>query len=258
MIRNNKLKYLINKAIKFLEKKGYGIITPSQYKSDMEKEFLEIWEKAKPYTMISVERGYNIFKSTEYVVKNNITGDFVECGVWKGGACMIMAESLLKFGKRDRKIVLYDTFSGMTEPTENDCISWTGKNMKERWKKSKDKEGNYLWAASLDEVKKNMLSTGYPENKIEFNKGDVCKTLDTKIPLSVALLRLDTDWYESTKKELEILYPLLNKNGVLIIDDYGHFTGAKKAVDEYFRDKNRSKIYLSRIDYTGRVGIKLS
>ncbi|MCL2705130.1 MAG: TylF/MycF family methyltransferase [Spirochaetaceae bacterium] len=249
------MKYLINRALLFLEKKGYGIIHPSQYKSDMEKEFLEIWEKTKQYTMISIERGYNIFKSVEYVVKNNISGDFVECGVWKGGACMIMAESLLRLGKQDRKIVLYDTFSGMTEPDENDCISWTGKNMKERWKKSKDNEGNYLWAAGINEVRRNMLSVGYPENMVEFHIGDVCKTLDNGTPQSISLLRLDTDWYESTKKELEILYPLLNKNGVLIIDDYGHFTGAKKAVDEYF--SNKTKIYLSRIDYTGRVGIKL-
>ena len=251
------MKYLINKAVSFLEKKGYGIIHPSQYKSDMEKEFLKIWEETKQYTMISVERGYNIFKSVEYVVENNISGDFVECGVWKGGACMIMAKSLLKFGKQDRKIVLYDTFSGMTEPDENDCISWTGKNMKERWEKSKDNRGNHLWAAGVDEVRKNLLATGYPENMLEFNIGDVCKTLDAKTPRSVSLLRLDTDWYESTKKELEILYPLLSKEGVLIIDDYGHFTGAKKAVDEYFSDKNRVKIFLSRIDYTGRVGIKL-
>ena len=251
------MKYLINKAVSYLEKKGYGIIHPSQYKSDMEKEFLEIWEKTKHYTMISIERAYNIFKSVEYVVKNNITGDFVECGVWKGGSCMIMAASLLKLGKQDRKIILYDTFTGMTEPDENDCIAWTGKNMKERWKNSKDKKGNNLWAAGIDEVKKNMRSTGYPEKKVEFNIGDVCITLDKKKPQLISLLRLDTDWYESTKKELEVLYPLLNKSGALIIDDYGHFTGAKKAVDEYFSDKNRSKIYLSRIDYTGRVGIKL-
>ena len=251
------MKYLINKAILFLEKKGYGIIHPSQYRSDMEAEFLKIWEKTKQYTMISIERGYNIFKAAEYVVKNNIAGDFVECGVWKGGACMIMAETLLKLGKQDRKIVLYDTFAGMTEPDENDCISWTGKNMKERWNKSRDEKGNYLWAAGIDEVRKNMLSTGYPEELIEFHKGDVCKILDNEKPLSVSLLRLDTDWYESTKKELETLYPLLKQNGVLIIDDYGHFTGAKKAVDEYFSGKNSPTIYLSRIDYTGRVGIKL-
>jgi len=251
------LKYLVNKAVSFLEKKGYGIIHPSQYKSDMEPEFLEIWEKAKQYTMISVERAYNIYKSVEYVVKNNIPGDFAECGVWKGGACMIMAYALLKLGKQNKKINLYDTFSGMTEPDENDCISWTGKNMKERWKKSKDDKGNYLWAAGFEEVKKNMLSTGYPENMIEFIQGDVCKTLESKTPALISLLRLDTDWYESTKKELEVLYPLLNKNGVLIIDDYGHFTGAKKAVDEYFSDKTGAKIFLSRIDYTGRVGVKL-
>ncbi len=73
-------------------------------------------------------------------------------------------------------------------------------------------------------------------------------------PGNIALLRLDTDWYASTVKELQVLYPLIVKRGVLIIDDYGHFDGARKAVDEYFKDQI---ILLNRIDYTGRLGIKL-
>ena len=73
------------------------------------------------------------------------------------------------------------------------------------------------------------------------------------LPGEIALLRLDTDWYKSTQHELIHLYPLLVGSGVLIIDDYGHWQGAKKAVDEYFSDK---KILLNRIDYTGRISIK--
>jgi hypothetical protein len=249
------LNFIIKKAAEILEKKGYCVIHPSEYKSDMEKDFLEIWDKVKNFTMISVERGYNVYKSVEYICKNSVAGDFAECGVWKGGACMIMAYSLLSFGKRGKKIIMYDTFEGMPEPSKEDCIAWTGENMKKRWQKNIKTNGEALWSADIDEVEKNIFSTGYPKELIELVKGDIVVTLDKKTPKELSILRLDTDWYKSTKKELEILYPLLNRKGVLIIDDYGHFTGAKKAVDEYFAEKNR--IFLSRIDYTGRVGVKL-
>ncbi len=256
-IKENKLKYLIKKSISLLEKNGYGVIHPSQYRSDMEKDFLDLWEKVKQYTMISPERGYNIYKSVEYICRNNIPGDFVECGVWKGGACMLIAFSLMKQGAKERKIILYDTFKGMTKPSEKDCIAWSGSNMLERWFKSMDRKGNSMWAADIEEVRGNMHSTGYSKDLMEFNMGDVCEVLDRKTPKSISLLRLDTDWYESTRKELEVLYPLLSKGGVLVIDDYGHFTGAKKAVDEYFSEKKEYTVYLSRIDYTGRAGIKI-
>lgn len=257
-------KFFLEKARHYLEKNSYNVIHESIYRSDMEKEFLEIWKKINPYTMISMERGYNIYKSVEYIVKNKISGSFIECGVWKGGACMLMALSLLSFEeKTERKLYLYDTFSGMTEPSDNDKVAFSGKGMLKRWKESRDeKKGIALWAASLEEVKTNMLTVGYPEAFVEYCKGDVCQTLDIKTPEKIALLRLDTDWYESTKKELEVLFPKLEQGGILIIDDYGHFTGAKKAVDEYFdyqklgKEKNRS-IFLGRIDYTGRVGVKL-
>jgi hypothetical protein len=87
--------------------------------------------------------------------------------------------------------------------------------------------------------------------------GRVEETLEETVPEKISLLRLDTDLYESTKAELEALYPMLTTGGILLIDDYGHFTGAKKAVDDYFRVPER-KIFLSRVDYTGRVGVKLT
>ena len=223
----------------------------------MEDDFFIIWDKVRHFTMISVERGYNIYKSVEYICRNRISGDFVECGVWKGGACMLIAFSLLKFQEPGRKIILYDTFTGMTEPAENDNIAWSGKNMLKRWIDSRDRKGHNLWAAEIEEVEKNMFSTGYPQKLIVFNKGDVCTVLDYKIPDSISFLRLDTDWYESTKKELEILYPLLVSKGIIVIDDYGHFTGSKKAVDDYFEKNKENPVFFSRIDYTGRVGVKI-
>lgn len=245
------------KSIESLREKGYGVIPPEQYLSDMENEFHKIWEEVHSYTMTSVERGFSLFKAVEYIVKNNIPGDLVECGVWKGGSCMLIAKALNLFGDSDRKIYLYDTYEGMPEPTEEDVISWNGRSVLEKWEEDKSgtKDNFGSWAVGLEEVKVNVLGTGYPENKFVFVPGDVAHTLKDIKPDKISLLRLDTDWYASTVEELETLYPLLVEKGVLIIDDYGHFDGARKAVDEYFED---SPILLNRIDYTGRIGIKNS
>jgi O-methyltransferase len=240
-----------------LKNKGYGVIPPEQYLSDMEESFLSIWEKVNSYTMTSVERGYSLFKSVEYITKNKIPGDLVECGVWKGGSCMIIASTLKYFGDLDRTIYLYDTYGGMSEPGKEDVISWNGRSVLEKWEEDKAGIKNNFgsWAVGLEEVKKNVLGTDYPVDKFTFVPGDVAITLKKTVPREISLLRLDTDWYASTVEELEVLYPLLTNRGVLIIDDYGHFDGARKAVDEYFFDR---PILLNRIDYTGRIGIKFS
>jgi O-methyltransferase len=112
-----------------------------------------------------------------------------------------------------------------------------------------------LWCiASLDDVRANLLSTGYPANQIHFVPGKVEQTIPKTLPERLALLRLDTDWYESTKHELEHLYPRLSNDGVLIIDDYGHWRGAREAVDEFFL-RSRHPL-LHRLDYTGRLMLK--
>lgn len=99
-----------------------------------------------------------------------------------------------------------------------------------------------------------MQSTNYPAEMLVFIKGKVEDTIPKTMPKHIALLRLDTDWYESTKHELLHLYPLLSKSGVLIIDDYGYWAGSKKAVDEYF---SKGEMLLNRIDYTSRIAIKI-
>jgi hypothetical protein len=105
---------------------------------------------------------------------------------------------------------------------------------------------NEWCVAGVQSVRKNVLSTGYPEEKLHLVQGKVEDTLPAAAPERIALLRLDTDWYESTRHELVHLYPRLVPNGVLIIDDYGDWVGAKEAVDEF----------LSRMDNTGRLIIK--
>ncbi len=232
----------------YLEQKGWGCEHPSVWRIDLEKEFLSLWEKVKPYTMISMERGYAVYQAVRYIAERNIPGDIVECGVWKGGGCMLMAHTLAQAGISDRKIWLYDTFEGMTEPGPEDRIASSGQAVSERWHQG-------WWAVGTSDVRNNMESTGYPPEMIELVRGDVCKTLNERVPGEIALLRLDTDWYESTKAELEILYPKLSVKGVLIIDDYGHFSGSRQAVDEYFSQRTDAPL-LQRSDYTGRLGIK--
>ena len=231
----------------YLNGKGWGVEHPSMFRIDLEENFLAIWEKAAPFTMISMERGYAVYQAVNYILRNNLPGDFVECGVWKGGSCMLMALTLLESGVTDKPIWLYDTFKGMTEPCEKDRIASTGQAVSERWE-----EG--WWAVSPGMVEANLKKTGYPMEHFHMVEGDVCETLKSTRPKAVSLLRLDTDWYESTRFELEILYPLLKEKGVLIIDDYGHFSGSRQAVDEYFTGKLLP--LLQRSDYTGRLALK--
>ena len=170
---------------------------------------------------------------------------------------MLMALTLQALGVNDRRIYLYDTFKGMTEPGENDLIAWNGMRVKDKWEEDLRGEKNNFtgWAVDLESVRKYVLATGYPEKHLVFVEGPVEETLLNDIPEKISLLRLDTDWYESTKIELEYLYPRLAIRGALILDDYGHFTGARKAVDEYFKSKAQP-VLLSRIDYTGRIAVK--
>jgi hypothetical protein len=215
----------------------------------------EICDAVRPYTMTSRERVNAVIDAVQYLVKNQIDGAMVECGVWKGGSAMAMALTLKKMGAEDRDLFLYDTFSGMPAPRDVD-VSVSGHAAYEKFSETRISEDESHWcASSLEEVKKNVFMTGYPRDKFHFIKGKVENTIPNDIPREIALLRLDTDWYESTKHELTYLFPLLKVNGVLIIDDYGHWRGARKAVDEYVLE-NHLCILLNRIDYTGRIAVK--
>lgn len=220
------------------------------------KEFEDIFNFCKPYTMTGIERMFALYKATEYIVKNNIPGDFVECGVWRGGSTMVIIKTLQKFNALDRQVWLFDTFEGMSKPTEEDK-DFTDLSAEVQLKNSKKDKENIIWAyATLDDVKRNIALTNYPIENVHFIKGKVEDTLPNKQYFNLcSLLRLDTDWYDSTKIELECFYPLLQSKGVLIIDDYGHWQGCKKAVDEYFENLQVFPL-LQRIDYTGRLFVK--
>jgi O-methyltransferase len=217
--------------------------------------FLSITNKVGPFTMTSPERLQGLYLAVNYVVDNNIEGDFVECGVWKGGSSMTAALSFLSRNETSKKLWLFDTFDGMGETTEFD-IHHEGYLASEILKRSDKNDSRSAWcAATYEEVVDNMKSTNYPFEKIKFIKGKVEETLTQEVPEKISILRLDTDYYSSTKAELEILYDKLVPGGVLILDDYGHWQGARKAVDEFF-EKNGKKPLFTFLDYAGLSGIK--
>jgi hypothetical protein len=223
---------------------------------DFEPHHINIFKKVQPYTMTSAERIYALIEAVNYITKHNVEGAIVECGVWKGGSMLAVAETLHNQQSSERELYLYDTYEGMPAPTEHDK-DFTGKDAGDILNKNHNKEENLVWAYSpLDTVQKTLSLSAYNKEKIKYIVGKVEDTIPADIPEKIALLRLDTDWYESTKHELIHLFPRLQKGGVIIIDDYGFWKGARKAVDEYFAENN-IQILLNRIDDTGRIAIKL-
>ena len=203
--------------------------------------------------MTSVERMYALWQATRHVIERGIEGDIVECGVFRGGSMMAAATMLKTLGDTSRRLFLYDTFEGMPEPSDRD------KNLQgasARAVLDADERGTGNWCyAGLDEVRSNLRSTGYPEANVVYVQGRVEETIPAQAPERIALLRLDTDWYESTRHELQHLYPRLSGNGIMIIDDYGHWRGARGAVDEFLA-ATKTPLFLQRIDYTGRLVVK--
>jgi O-methyltransferase len=235
---------------------GYKIINIEKEQlslpADFEKDHLEIISIVKDYTMTSTIRIFSLIEALKYIEKNNIEGDIIECGVWKGGSMMVVCEVMKRLGNQSRKLYLYDTFEGMVEPEAVD-LNIENQSAQKMWNNEKDSCWCY---SSLEEVKNNIDKIGYDKEKITYIKGKVEDTVPHEgMSNKIALLRLDTDWYNSTKHELEYFFPLLVKNGILIIDDYGYWQGAKKAVDEYFGKHNIFPL-LNRLDETGRIYIK--
>jgi O-methyltransferase len=219
-------------------------------------EEIALISSLRPYTMTSAERIWSLLHAVRYVVDEGVSGDLVECGVWRGGSVMAMAHQLSRMGVTDRRIWLYDTFAGMTQPTEADVEAVSGTSASEMLASTHVGDGNNVWCiAGRADVESNVASTPYPIENFTFVEGDVAHTLHRSAPETIALLRLDTDWYESTRLGMEVLYPRLSIGGVCILDDYGHWQGARKAVDDYFRAQSY-RPFMHPIDFSGRLFIK--
>jgi hypothetical protein len=220
---------------------------PADFGEDDVKTYLAV----RPFTQTTPERVFVLTRAVEYILAHDIPGAFVECGVWKGGSMMAVALALTRAGRRDRGLFLFDTYQGMPEPVAQD-----GEGVRTEWEKNVAATHNGWNYAPLDEVRANLNTTGYPPEHLHYVVGKVEKTVPASAPETVALLRLDTDFYESTRHELEHLFPRLSRGGVLIVDDYGAFQGARLAVDEYLREKGIC-LLLNRIDQDSRIAVKL-
>jgi hypothetical protein len=219
---------------------------------DADQQQRRILERVAPFTMTTADRLLALIDAARYVHRLQIPGAFVECGVWRGGSSMAAALTLLDCGCNTREFYLYDTYEGMTAPSDID-VSHDGVSAAEQLQTTP--RGSGVWCeASETEVRNNMLATGWPSPLIHLIKGPVEQTIPTVTPGRIAILRLDTDWYESTRHELTHLFPLLSHGGVLIIDDYGHWKGSRRATDEFLA--GHPDFFLHRVDYTCRLLIK--
>jgi hypothetical protein len=232
---------------------GYRISRRDRLPHDFDAATVATIEFVRPYTATSPERISALCEAVRYLGNNSIPGAIVECGVWRGGSVMAAARTLIEEGDTTRELYLFDTFSGLVAPGDYD-LAPDGTPAASRFvNEARDDGSGSRWCeAPLGEVRAAVALTGYPPERIHFVVGRVEETVPERAPEQIALLRLDTDWYESTHHELLHLYPRVPLGGVLIVDDYGVWQGSRRAVDEYFGDR---RPLLNRIDGSGRLAV---
>tara|TARA_B100000965_G_C19553190_1_gene741013 strand:- start:172 stop:978 length:807 start_codon:yes stop_codon:yes gene_type:complete len=212
----------------------------------------ELIEKVNPYiNSATIPTRWSLIQIMSYLDRNKIEGDLLECGVFRGGSLAMICILAEKF-KMKKNIYAYDTF-GTGHSVYSDYDTDLKNNSKISNREHKYKEGFF---PSEENVKENLQKlTVKSEFMPKFIKGKVEETLYIKenLPNKIALARIDTDLYDSTKHELEVFYPRISKGGVLQINGYGVGEGVKKAVDEYFKNK---QVWMHRVDFGCRVMIK--
>ncbi len=235
---------------------GLDVVIFDRFPAELSERDRDVVRQVTPYTMTARDRVSALVLATRYVAQASIPGAVVECGVWKGGSMMAIALTLLNLEGADRELFLYDTFEGMPRPGELD-VSFRGQRARRKFERRRRGEDGSTWCrADVAEVRRALEGTGYDPAKLHLIQGKVEETIPRHAPESIALLRLDTDWYESTRHELRHLYPRLVPGGVLIVDDYGHWQGARKATDEYL-EENGIRLLLTPVDFSCRVAVKV-
>ena len=253
---------MVRKAAKrALSRWGYQVVRAPGAQSlgathpDLEAEFAPLLARCEPFTMTSVERMYGLWQAVRHVGRAGVSGDIVECGVWRGGSSMLAALTLMEIADAERTLGLDDTLQGMSGPTEKDVSIAVYRARGDSGRLRSSPHSRALAFATLPAAPAHRASAGIHPTRVRYVEGPVETTIPGEVPERIALLRLDTDWYESTKHELVHLWDRLEPGGVLIIDDYGHWVGAREAVDEFFEGRADAP-FLTRLDYTGRIGVK--
>lgn len=249
----------------FIEKYGYQIRKKSSLYCENENEAADAINTVRPYTMISQERLLTLFEQVNFCEKAGIPGCYVECGVWKGGSVGLMALANMKYGTEPRHIHLFDSFEEICEPDASVDGARAVNEVKARSTggvsgKLQPLTGIYDCFGGPGTLEGNRALLegviGYDPMHLHYHKGWFQDTLPQVTNIGeIAILRLDGDWYASTKVCLEYLYNKVVPGGFIIIDDYGAYEGCKKAVDEYIHDNN-IKAYLSFVDMDCRYWIK--
>ncbi len=205
----------------------------------VDPEFPEVWRRVRSVTMLSRERLYDYYSAITHAVQSGITGDVVEVGTWAGGGCLTAALALtnsrrkLKTGDlRDcrRTVYGFDTFEGHPRPSQGELDVW-GRDQAAVF----DAMSGAPWAKADYTSVRRMIDDAVDDPLlVELVKGRCEDTLPSRTPSAISVLRLDVDWYEPTLFSLKYLYPRLSVGGTLIIDDFGHHSGARQAFEEYF------------------------
>lgn len=240
-------------AHRVVRRAGYEIsrFPPTDFRDDD----IEMLQRVEPFTATSAERIYVLRDTVRQLVRNDVPGAFVESGVWRGGSMMAVALTLKQLDVLDRDLYLFDTYTGMVDPTDEDVLG-NGLRAEEQLGTRTETTALSPWMiAPLEHVKENMASTGYPEARIHYVVGDVRETVAVESPPTIALARLDTDWYESTRAELAAFYPRLSPGGALLLDDYGHWMGVKQATDEFLAGLDAPPL-LHRVDDAARILVR--
>jgi O-methyltransferase len=217
-------------------------------------DFFKIVTMAHGHTLTGIPAQWALYKAIEYIVRNEIPGDIVECGVWNGGSVLIAACALLHFGDTSRRIYLYDTFEGVPRPEKID-IDCRGSSALTKWVYMRIRGKLWGFGGTVDVVKDVIALSNYPTDNFIFVKGMVEDTIPSQLPETISLLRLDTDLYKSTYHELVHCYPLISSGGVMIIDDYGYYLGCRQATDKYISE-NKLRLFLARLDGSGHITVK--
>ncbi|MHB1534375.1 MAG: TylF/MycF/NovP-related O-methyltransferase [Acidimicrobiales bacterium] len=242
---------MLSRLSRTLAHRGYQITSDRDFPPDYDTACVELYQAARPYTLTSHERVFALREAIRYLVRAEIQGAILECGVWRGGSMFVVAKTLVEMGASDRDLYLFDTFDSTPPPGEEDVDVW-GTPARDFYAAASTTPGYaYLPVESVRDL---ILGTGYPSDHVHFVKGMVEDTIPRSSPNTLALCRLDTDWYGSTAHEMRHLFPRITPGGVLLIDDYGHFQGARRAVDEYFESRQIA-LLLNRLDFTGRLAV---
>ncbi len=251
-------------GIRALRRLGYVIAPlpdPNEISQDLDERFVDVLKGMQNIGRFEMKQ-HTTYAAVDYVVTAGIAGDLIECGVYQGRQVLMMAHALKARGVLDRDIYLYDTFAGQIKPTIEDYKDKQNPKASfeanlARWELGQITGASKKWkVAGVDEVRANVFRSGYPRERFRFIEGDVLRTLPNDRHDRIAVLRLDTDWYESTRHELNCLYDRLAVGGVLIIDDYGRWRGCRKAVDEFFTQLGPRAPLLVRTGGSERLCIK--